>query len=86
VVQVNADQQAIFQEESAAAGDLMRKLIADQEEDQIKKIDAAGMQVTRPNIAPFRALMGPAYDRISAYAGSDNVKKFQQMAEQGRNG
>jgi hypothetical protein len=30
--------------------------------------------------------MGPAYDRISAYAGSDNVKKFQQMAEQGRNG
>src|SRR5215472_9960893 len=83
---LNGDQQAIFREESAAAGDLMRKLIADQEEDQIKKIEAAGMQVTRPNIAPFRALMSPAYERISAYAGSDNVKKFQQMAEQGRNG
>jgi TRAP-type transport system periplasmic protein len=83
---LNADQQAIFREESTAASDLMRKLIADQEEDQIKKIEAAGMQVTRPNIAPFRALMGPAYERISAYAGSDNVKKVQQMAEQGRNG
>jgi TRAP-type transport system periplasmic protein len=48
----NADQQAIFREKSAAASELMRKLIADQEEDQIKKIESAGMQVTRPNIAP----------------------------------
>jgi hypothetical protein len=30
--------------------------------------------------------MGPAYERIAAYAGGDNVKKFRQMAEQGRNG
>jgi hypothetical protein len=30
--------------------------------------------------------MGPAYERIAAYAGSDNVKKFRQMAEQGRSG
>jgi cytochrome c551/c552 len=44
------------------------------------------MAVTRPDLAPFRALMGPAYERIAAYAGGDNVKKFRQMAEQGRNG
>ena len=79
-------QQTIFREESAAAGDLMRKLIGDQEADQIKKIEAAGMQVTRPDLAPFRALMEPAYERIAAYAGADNVKKFRDMAEQGRNG
>jgi TRAP-type transport system periplasmic protein len=79
-------QQAIFREESAASGDLMRKMIADQEQDQIKKIEAAGMLVTRPDLAPFRALMGPAYDRIANYAGADNVKKFQQMANQGRTG
>jgi tripartite ATP-independent transporter DctP family solute receptor len=83
---LNPDQQAIFREESTSAGELMRKLIADQEDEQIKKIEAAGMQVTRPNLAPFRALMGPAYERIAAYAGGDNVKKFRQMAEQGRNG
>ncbi len=79
-------QQAIFREESAASGDLMRKMIADQEQDQIKKIEAAGMLVTRPDLAPFRALMGPAYDRIANYAGADNVKRFQQMANQGRTG
>jgi TRAP-type transport system periplasmic protein len=79
-------QQAIFREESASAGELMRKLIADQEDDQIKKIEAAGMAVTRPDLAPFRAMMGPAYERIAAYAGADNVKKFREMADQGRTG
>ena len=84
--QLSPGQQAIFREESAAAGDLMRKTIGDQEADQIKKIEAAGMQITRPDLAPFRALMGPANARIAAHAGADNVKKFQQMADQGRNG
>lgn len=83
---LDAGQQAIFREESTAAGDVMRKLIGDQEFDQIAKIEAAGMQVTRPNLAPFRALMGPANARIAAYAGADNVKKFQDMAEEGRKG
>ena len=80
---LNPGQQAIFREESTSAGDLMRKLIGDQEDDQIKKIEAAGMLVTRPDLAPFRALMGPAYERIAAYAGADNVKKFREMAEAG---
>ena len=79
-------QQAIFHEESTSAGELMRKLIADQEDDQIKRIEAAGMAVTRPDLAPFRAMMGPAYERIAAYAGADNVKKFREMADQGRTG
>jgi len=83
---LDASQQGIFREESAAAGDLMRKMIGDQEADQIAKIEAAGMQVTRPDLAPFRALMGPANARIAAYAGADNVKKFEEMAEAGRHG
>src|SRR5580700_5991780 len=58
-------QQAIFREESTASGDLMRKLIAEQEDDQIKKIEGAGMAVTRPDLAPFRAMMDPAYKRIA---------------------
>ena len=78
------EQQTIFREESVAAGDLMRKLMADGEEDQIKKLEAAGMQITRPDLAPFRALMEPAYKRIAAYAGADNVAKFRAMVEQAR--
>jgi TRAP-type transport system periplasmic protein len=81
---LSPEQQAIFREESAAAGDLMRKLIGDDEADQIKKLEAAGMQVTRPDLAPFRARMEPAYKRIADYAGEANVKKFRELVEQSR--
>jgi tripartite ATP-independent transporter DctP family solute receptor len=79
-------QQAIFREESVAAGNLMRKLIGDGEADQVAKLGAAGMQITRPDLAPFRARMDPAYKRIAAYAGEDNVKTFQAMVDASRKG
>jgi tripartite ATP-independent transporter DctP family solute receptor len=81
---LTASQQQIFREESASAGDLMRKLIGDAEADQIKKLEAAGMLVTRPDLGAFRAKMDPAYKRIAAYAGEDNVKKFRDMVDQAR--
>jgi TRAP-type transport system periplasmic protein len=82
---LSLEQQAIFREESAAAGNLMRRLIGQQEADLIGKLEATGMRVTRPNLAPFRARMEPAYKRIADYAGEANVKKFLEMVEQGRN-
>src|SRR5271157_1100649 len=75
-MKLRPEQQTIFREESAAAGDLMRKLMADGEADQINELGAAGMQITQPDLAPFRALMEPAYQRIADYAGADNVQKF----------
>lgn len=59
----------------------MRKLIADAESDQIDKLQKAGMQLTRPDLAPFRAKMEPAYKRIADYAGADNVKKFREIVD-----
>jgi TRAP-type C4-dicarboxylate transport system substrate-binding protein len=75
------EQQAIFREESKNSGELMRKLIADAESDQIDKLQKAGMQLTRPDLAPFRAKMEPAYKRIADYAGADNVKKFREIVD-----
>ncbi|MGH7101531.1 MAG: DctP family TRAP transporter solute-binding subunit [Acetobacteraceae bacterium] len=76
--------QQIMREESTAAGNLMRKLISEQEADEIVKIKAAGMKVTEPDRAPFRAKMGPAWKRVSAYAGEENVKKFVAMVAAAR--
>ncbi len=76
--------QQIMREESAAAGDLMRKLIGEQEADEIGKIKEAGMKVAEPDRAPFRAKMGPAWKRVAAYAGEDNVRKFTAMVEAAR--
>lgn len=78
------EQQKIFREESKAAGAYMRKAIMAEEEEQIAKMEKAGMKVTRPNLAPFRAAMGPAYERIGKYAGEDNVKKFMKYVEDAR--
>lgn len=77
-------QQTIFREENAASAKLMRKLIGDEETGQIEKMAAAGIQVTRPDLAPFRARMEPAYTRIAAYAGADNVKKYQEIVDKAR--
>ena len=78
------DQQNIFREESRSAGELMRKLIADDEADQLDKLEKAGMKITRPDLAPFRARMDPAYKRIADYAGEDNVRKFREIVDKAR--
>ncbi len=77
-------QKSIFREESLKAGAYMRKLIMDQEEDLIGKMEKTGVQVSRPDPAPFRAAMGPAYERIAKYAGEENVKKFREFVEAAR--
>jgi tripartite ATP-independent transporter DctP family solute receptor len=78
------EQQKIFREESKAAGAMMRKAIVAEEEGQIGKMESAGMKVSRPNLAPFRAAMKPAYERIGKYAGEDNVKTFMKYVEEAR--
>ena len=78
------EQQKIFREESILAAAYMRKLIVDQEADQIAKMEKAGLPVARPDLAPFRAAMGPAYEKIGKYAGEDNVKRFMKLVEDAR--
>jgi tripartite ATP-independent transporter DctP family solute receptor len=78
------EQQKIFREESKSAGAYMRRAIMAEEEDQIAKMEKAGLKVARPNLVPFRAAMGPAYERIGKYAGEDNVKIFMKYVEDAR--
>jgi tripartite ATP-independent transporter DctP family solute receptor len=83
---LSPEQQTIFREEGTVAGDLMRKLIGDEEVGLIKKMGELGMAVTQPDLAPFRAKMDPAYKRVADAFGADNVKKFRELVEQGRKG
>jgi tripartite ATP-independent transporter DctP family solute receptor len=78
---LTADQQNIIREESAAAGAWMRKAVRDAEAEQIEKMKQAGVQVTYPDRAKFKALMKPAYDRMKASAGEENIKEFVNMVE-----
>lgn len=77
---LTAEQQQIVREESVAAGNMMRERLQAEEEELIAALQEAGMQVTRPDRELFREKMGPAYERISDYAGADNVERFLSMA------
>jgi TRAP-type C4-dicarboxylate transport system substrate-binding protein len=78
------EQQTIVKEESKKAGDFMRKTLRDAEADQITKLEQLGMAVTRPNVAEFKAKMGPAYDRMKASVGADNVQYFLKIVEESK--
>jgi len=75
------EQQKIIKEESAKAGNWMRKAVRDAEADQIEKLKQAGVQVTYPDKAKFKALMKPAYERMNAVAGEENITAFVKMVE-----
>jgi tripartite ATP-independent transporter DctP family solute receptor len=76
------EQQQIVKEESKKAGDFMRKTLGDAEADQIKKLEKLGMKVTRPDVKLFKAKMGPAYKRMEASVGSDNLKYFLKILKE----
>jgi tripartite ATP-independent transporter DctP family solute receptor len=75
------DQQVIVKEESKKAGDYMRKTLRDAESEQIKKLEELGMEVTYPDISLFKAKMGPAYERMKASVGADNLDQFLKIVE-----
>jgi TRAP-type C4-dicarboxylate transport system substrate-binding protein len=73
------EQQKIVREESKAAGKLMRDTVQGEEKDIIAKMEAAGVKVTRPDIAAFKEAVKPAVDKIAKYAGEKNVETFMKF-------
>ena len=61
---------------------MTRDLLLSQETGLIDMLKGKGMQVTEPNLKPFKDAMGPADAEISKYAGADNVAKFKKFAEE----
>jgi tripartite ATP-independent transporter DctP family solute receptor len=77
-------QQIIVREESKAAGEGMRRRIIGEEEVLIAKMVDAGVEVTRPDPEPFRALVEPARQKIKLYTGEGNVRRFTKMLDDER--
>ena len=81
---LTAAQKKIVQEESKKAGNWMRKSIRDEEADQIRKLKGFGMEVTYPDKKEFKKLMKPAYDRMKAVAGEENIAAFIKMVDKAK--
>jgi TRAP-type transport system periplasmic protein len=79
---LNAAQQKIVAEESAIAAKAARKLLRDNEATQLKDLETTkGIKIARPDLAPWKAAMGPAWDKVKARVGADNFKRFMDMVE-----
>jgi TRAP-type transport system periplasmic protein len=78
------EQKTIVREESKKAGDWMRKTLRADEADQVNKLKEAGMEVVIPDKAKYKALMGPAYEKMKSIAGEDNIKEFQKMVDEAK--
>ncbi len=70
------EQQTNLREESTRAGNMMRAAVIAQEEEELAALEAAGMAVTRPDLAAFAALMGPARERVAEFSGAQNMATF----------
>lgn len=75
------EQQTILREESKAAAATMRKMVQEQEDTELAAMEAAGLKVTRPDLAAFTAKMGPAHERVGEYAGKENMDAFLKMLD-----
>jgi len=78
------DQQKIIKEESVKAGNYMRKAVRDGEAQEIAELKKLGVEVSTPDKAPFKKLMGPAYDRMKAIADEENIKAFVKMVDEAK--
>ncbi len=81
---LNAEQKQILKEEAKRSGDWVRKALNDEETDLIGKFEKAGLQVTRPDLKPFRAAIASANEKIYKRYGEDNVKTFLKFVEDAR--
>lgn len=76
------EQQKIVTEESVAAAKHARKLLRDNEAVQLKDLEATkGIVIARPDLGPWKAAMGPAWEKVKGRVGADNFKKFMDMVE-----
>jgi tripartite ATP-independent transporter DctP family solute receptor len=78
---LTSEQKAIVKEESKKAGDWMRKSIRNDEANQTNQLKQLGMEVTYPDKEEFKKLMKPAYDRMKAICGEENINTFIKMVE-----
>ena len=81
---LNEDQRKIIIEESTKAGQAARKSIQQNEEANLAAMEKSGVAITRPDVAPFREKMGPAYDQLRKALGNDTWTAWEKLVAQAR--
>jgi TRAP-type transport system periplasmic protein len=78
------EQRAIVTEEGRRAGSEARKEVQDQERSYLADFEKAGLKVTEPDVAKFRALMGPAYVQLKKVLGEETWNAWSKLVDAAR--
>lgn len=81
---LDAAQRRIVSEEAATAGAAARKGVRDREEENIAAMQKAGVAITRPDVAPFRDKMAPAYETLRKSLGDDTWNAWTKLVAAAR--
>jgi TRAP-type transport system periplasmic protein len=81
---LSADQRKIITEEAVKAGAAARKGVREKEETYIADMQKFGVAVTRPDVAPFREKMAPAYDQLKKTLGDETWNTWSKFVAAAR--
>jgi tripartite ATP-independent transporter DctP family solute receptor len=81
---LNDAQRKIITEEATVAGAAARKGVQDAEESMLARMQQAGVAITRPDVAPFRERMGPAYEVLKKSLGDSVWNEWTQLVNAAR--
>ncbi len=81
---LNDAQRKIISEEAVAAGAAARQGVRDREDENLLAMEKAGVTITRPDVAPFRAKMEPAYDVLRKNIGAETWEAWSKLVTAAR--
>ena len=81
---LDAQQRQIISEEATKAGNAARQGVKDLEEGFLAQMQKAGVAVTRPDVAPFRAKMEPAYEVLRKNLGEETWSAWTKLVAAAR--
>lgn len=81
---LSEEQRKIVSEEAVKAGIAARKGVRENEEANLTAMEKTGVKVTRPDVAPFRERMGPAYEQLRKALGDKTWDEWAKLVAAAR--
>jgi len=74
------EEKEIFQEAANEATGIQRDMIQEMDDRLVEELEAEGMQITTPDVAPWQEAMAPVYEQWEDTIGADLIQQIQEMA------
>jgi len=73
------EEQEIFQQAAIEATEIQRGMIQEMDDRLVDELAEEGMQITRPDVAPWQEAMAPVYEQWEDTIGAELIQQIQEM-------